>query len=222
MIGGLKCWTKFSKKISTPFQKSFNIFSLFAMICILSVIYVIAYSKFKEGMDNAWKILPGQPVPANDSQKNNEHVHEPLRASRAENFIAPSSWKNVKESDNSELDKEFEKQWLRIQNDRVDWKQILAPCANNTVLNQTLPGWGKENETSLRTSYLDYVDVRPAGHFSRLFIKTKTNDGRNKTMGGDFWKMVIYSCASCCETILLKKVKTALRQGGNFRNGQGI
>ena len=132
------------------------------------------------------------------SRKNNEHSYAPSRAGRVPPSVNIS--KKVQNSDqntnkirdevnHNSIENDFKKQWLRIQKRRVDWKQILAPCANNTVLDQILPGWGKEYETALNTSYVEYIDVRPAGQFSRFFIRTKTNDGRNKTIGGDFWKV---------------------------------
>ena len=133
------------------------------------------------------------------SRKNNEHSYAPSRAGRVPPSVNIS--KKLQKSDQNTINKirdevnnnlienEFKKQWFRIQKRRVDWKQILAPCANNTVLDQTLPGWGKEYETALNTSYVEYIDIRPAGQFSRFFIRTKTNDGRNKTIGGDFWKV---------------------------------
>ena len=91
---------------------------------------------------------------------------------------------------NDETEKEFRKQWWRMQKQRIDWKQIISPCADHTVTGETLPGWGIENMTSLETSYVEYMEVRPAGQFSRFFIRTKTADNRNKTIGGDFWKVI--------------------------------
>ena len=186
MIGESKWWTGCAPKFSSLKLKPSYIIKLLAMICFLSTIYVIAYYIYvKEKMELTRKILPVS-VTNGDLRKSKEYVYEPLRAGNSLKQV-PNSIRKL----NSGLDNEFEKQWLRIQKDRVDWKQILAPCANNTILNQTLPGWGKENRTSLRTSYFDYIDVRPAGQFSRFFIKTKTNDGRNKTIGGDFWKVIV-------------------------------
>jgi hypothetical protein len=179
MTDGAKCALNCAQKFSRLFAKPFNIFALFLVICSFSAIYFIAYSNYNKGI---WKISPVV-VAVQDLLMKNGHVNESTSAGRVANIIAVDSPKQV------QLD-EFEMQWLRIQKDRVDWKQILAPCANNTVLGQTLPGWGKENETSLRTSYLDYIDVRPAGQFSRFFIRTKTDDSRHKTIGGDFWKVI--------------------------------
>ncbi len=149
-------------------------------------------SRYTEKVDVIKEIL-SVPVTVDSSQKNNNNLFTPSTAGLVRDIVAPNISKQLQNSDNeknnNEIENEFKKQWLRVQKHRVDWKQILAPCANNTVLGQTLPGWGKENETSLKTSYFDYIDVRPAGQFSRFYIRTKTKDGRNKTIGGDFWKV---------------------------------
>ncbi len=86
------------------------------------------------------------------------------------------------------IEQEFQKQWFRMQRARIDWKGMLVPCGYvNSVKNKTLIGYGKINETSIKTSFVEYMDIRPVGQFSRIFIRTRTTDGRNKTIGGDFW-----------------------------------
>lgn len=91
------------------------------------------------------------------------------------------------------VEKEFQKQWFRMQKARVDWEAMIAPCTYiNSVKNKSLIGWGKINETSNQKSFVEYMDIRPAGQFSRIFIRTRTKDGRDKTIGGDFW-MVSYT-----------------------------
>ena len=98
-------------------------------------------------------------------------------------------------------DQEFKRQWLRMLRARVDWKAILAPCLGNTEWNKTNPGWGKANETSAEKSFIDFMDIRPAGQFSRIFIQTRTKDGKNKTIGGDFWKVTMSGPARITATI---------------------
>ena len=95
--------------------------------------------------------------------------------------------------DKVDVEKEFKKQWFRMQRARVDWKAMLVPCGYvNSVINRTMIGWGKINATSITKSFVDYIEIRPAGQFSRIFIRTRTKDGRKKAIGGDFWMV------SCC------------------------
>ena len=92
-----------------------------------------------------------------------------------------------------DVEKEFQNQWLRMQKARVDWKSLLTPCAHvNSVKNKSLIGYGKINETSIEESFVEYMNIRPAGQFSQVFIRTRTKDGRNKTIGGDCWMVSQY------------------------------
>ena len=86
------------------------------------------------------------------------------------------------------VEKEFQKQWFRMQRARIDWKSMLDTCAHvNSVKNKSLIGYGKINETSIKNTFVEYMNIRPVGQFSQVFIRTKTKDGRKKTIGGDFW-----------------------------------
>ena len=86
------------------------------------------------------------------------------------------------------IEREFQKQWFRMLQARIDWERMLIPCGHvNSAKNKTLIGFGKINETSKGTSFVEYMDIRPAGQFSRIFIRTRTKDGRYKEIGGDFW-----------------------------------
>ena len=94
----------------------------------------------------------------------------------------------IEDSGKANVEKEFQKQWFRMQRARIDWKSMLIPCFHvNSVKDKSLIGYGKINETSIPKSFVEYMNIRPAGQFSQVFIRTKTNDGRNKTIGGDFW-----------------------------------
>ena len=92
------------------------------------------------------------------------------------------------------IEREFQKQWFRMLQARIDWERMLIPCGYvNSAKNKTLIGFGKINETSKGTSFVEYMDIRPAGQFSRLFIRTRTKDGRYKEIGGDFWMVSLFN-----------------------------
>ena len=86
---------------------------------------------------------------------------------------------------------DFGRDWCRMRNARTDWKRIREPCEQNTVYEYSLPGWSKENRTNGRFSFLDFMDIRPAGEFSRLMIRTQTAYGLIKSVGGDYWRVFI-------------------------------
>ena len=97
--------------------------------------------------------------------------------------------------ENRNVWEEFQKQWFRMLRARIDWKSLLIPCAHaNFVKNKSLIGYGKRNETSIEKSFVEYMKIRPAGQFSQIFIRTRTEDGSNKTIGGDFWMVSRVIC----------------------------
>lgn len=86
---------------------------------------------------------------------------------------------------------DFGRDWCRMRNARIDWKRIREPCEQNTVYEYSLPGWSKENRTNGRFSFLDFMDIRPAGEFSKVMIRTQTAYGLIKSVGGDYWRVFI-------------------------------
>ena len=193
MIIELQC-LKRAKKF---FLKMGNLYvTLLVIACLSAATIFIAYQSInKTSSFTIYEV----PCERDMCEKNNGHLNAPT-SKHSESTLLNTSPKQINrheqntqerndEIGDNEVEKEFVNHWFRMQKQRVDWKQILAPCANNTVVGRTLPGWGKENATSLEKSYVEYVDIRPAGQFSRFFIRTKTNDGRYKVIGGDFWKV---------------------------------
>jgi hypothetical protein len=153
------------------------LFSLLLIACLSSATFFTAYKLVFEWHLNTPNSITQVSREASTISKLIHELGENLHGAKDENIR------------DEEIENEFKKQWFRVQKQRVDWKQILAPCADNTIVGQTPPGWGKENATSLKNSYVEFMDIRPAGQFSRFIIRTKTDDGRHKVIGGDFWKV---------------------------------
>ena len=84
---------------------------------------------------------------------------------------------------------DFQSNWFRQRAARIDWPTILRPCVNYTRWGRSKQEWGKENHTSASTSYVAFWDIKPAGEFSRIFIQSRTAEGRAKKAGGDFWRV---------------------------------
>ena len=91
--------------------------------------------------------------------------------------------------------------WLRMHRARADWRALLKPCSDQMAWGALKPGWGKINRSSARTSYISYMDIQPSGQFSRIFIQTRTASGRNKIIGGDFWRVLFTGPASVSATV---------------------
>ena len=97
---------------------------------------------------------------------------------------------------------DFGKDWCRMRNARIDWEGIRKPCEGNTVYEENLPGWNAENRTNGRYSFLESMDIRPAGEFSRLTIQTLTSYGLPKSVGGDYWRVFISGPTGFAPTVI--------------------
>ena len=91
--------------------------------------------------------------------------------------------------------------WLRMHRARADWRAFLEPCSDQIAWGAKKLGWGKVNRSSARTSYISYIDIQPSGQFSRIFIQTRTASGRDKIIGGDFWRVLFTGPASVSATV---------------------
>ena len=95
----------------------------------------------------------------------------------------------------------FRYNWLRIHQARTNWRGILKPCSDQMAWGTLKSGWGKMNRSSAKTSYIHYLDIQPSGHFSRIFIQTRTASGQEKTIGGDFWRVFFTGPANVSATV---------------------
>ena len=95
----------------------------------------------------------------------------------------------------------FRYNWLRIHLARTDWRAILRPCLDQMAWGTLKSGWGKVNRSSARTSSIRYVDIQPSGQFTRIFIQTRTANGQEKTIGGDFWRVFFTGPANVAATV---------------------
>ena len=95
----------------------------------------------------------------------------------------------------------FHYHWLRMHRARNDWRALLKPCSDQMAWGTLKSGWGKVNRSSARTSYISYMDIQPSGQFSRIFIQTRTASGRDKIIGGDFWRVLFTGPASVSATV---------------------
>jgi hypothetical protein len=96
---------------------------------------------------------------------------------------------------------DFRHEWLRQRRARVDWKNIIKPCADNMAWGLVKDHWGKTNRSNATTSDIIFKDVRPAGEFSKIFIQSKTSDNRTKLIGGDTWRVYVRGPTSIAATV---------------------
>jgi hypothetical protein len=99
----------------------------------------------------------------------------------------------------NDQDKEFIRDWCRIQNARTKWQSLLLPCVDNTV-------WGEKHfEDDKRTdgakSYVLLWDLHPAKQFSRFWIQSVSSTNKRKWIGGDSWRVHLRGPAVVVPTV---------------------
>ena len=85
--------------------------------------------------------------------------------------------------------KDFRRDWCRQRRARVDWQGMMESCKGDMAWNPVK--WDKIHRSDASTSEIVFWDIRPAGEFSKIFIKSKTSDNRTKMIGGDTWRVFL-------------------------------
>ena len=97
---------------------------------------------------------------------------------------------------------EFGKDWCQVRRVATDWELLRKPCEGNTKFGVSLPGWGLENRTDPTQSFIPFMDIKPAGEFSRFSIQSQTSNGLSKTAGGDDWRVLIWGPTALAPTVI--------------------
>ena len=116
-------------------------------------------------------------------------------------FFRSQRYEPSTETELERFKKHFRFHWYRERKARVDWWAIMKPCYDNMEWRQVKPGWEKHHRTDASKSLIISQDIQPAGQFSRLFIQSRTKEGRIKTMGGDSWRVYLRGPASLAATV---------------------
>ena len=120
----------------------------------------------------------------------------------AQHFNVSTSIKNfVFRKDNNSAKEDFLANWRRLMKARTDWKTLLSPCAKNMEFASYVPGWEQQKRTSAKKSYISSMDIRKAGEFSTIWFRSRTEDSKEKSIGGDFWRVVFTGPASVAATV---------------------
>lgn len=97
---------------------------------------------------------------------------------------------------------ELIKSWCRIRHEREDFESKLKSCNFNI-------SWDAKNSDERRKSLstdpsksvISQFNIQPAGEFSSFKIQSKTSEGRNKSFGGDSWRVLLRGKASFAPTV---------------------
>lgn len=81
----------------------------------------------------------------------------------------------------------LKRQWKRYTKLDTDWKAILEPCKNdmNWRTRRTT-----DQQTNIATSSIT-TNIQPAREFSSIHIRARTDNGENKTLGGDALRVYV-------------------------------
>ena len=115
-----------------------------------------------------------------------------------------SVYENCRQTETSLISRrlqDFRHEWLRQRRARVDWKNLIKPCADNMAWGLVKEHWGKTNRSNATTSDIIFKDIRPAGEFSKIFIQSKTSDNRTKLIGGDTWRVYVHGPTNIAATV---------------------
>ena len=97
---------------------------------------------------------------------------------------------------------DFVETWCRLKQMRMDWKQVLRPCADNMEWDKNKGFQHSQSRTDAAKSYLTLWDIRPAGQFSRFEIQSVTRDNLDKKIGGDSWRVHVRGLSSMSPTVV--------------------
>ena len=136
----------------------------------------------------------------NNNNKFNSSIKTVKGQDNSRNHIYKSSPQAEKSVISRRL-QDFRHEWLRQRRARVDWKNIMKPCADNMAWGLVKDHWGKTNRSNATTSDIIFKDIRPAGEFSKIFIQSKTSDNRAKLIGGDTWRVYVRGPTSIAATV---------------------
>ena len=83
---------------------------------------------------------------------------------------------------------QFERNWCRERTMRTDWRAYTQWCPGY-ARHWAYDVWADNFRTHPNLSYISGAEIKPAGHFSKVYIQTVTILNHTKTFGGDTWRV---------------------------------
>lgn len=94
---------------------------------------------------------------------------------------------------------DFKLAWCQIRMHRYDWKNMIGHCLRHVPWDAT--PLDKKLQTRASISYVKRMDIKPAGFFSKIYIQSVSVEHRNKTIGGDSWRVDIRGSSNMAATV---------------------
>lgn len=94
---------------------------------------------------------------------------------------------------------DFKLAWCQIRMRRYDWKNMIGRCLKHVPWDAT--SLDEKLQTRASISYVERMDIKPAGFFSKIYIQSVSVENRNKTVGGDSWRVDIRGPSNTAATV---------------------
>ena len=94
---------------------------------------------------------------------------------------------------------DFKLAWCQIRMRRYDWKNMIGHCLRQVPWDAT--PLDEKLQTRASLSYVKSMDIKPAGFFSKIYIQSVSMENRNKTIGGDSWRVDIRGPSNMAATV---------------------
>lgn len=94
---------------------------------------------------------------------------------------------------------DFKLAWCQIRMRRYDWKNMIGRCLKHVPWDAT--SLDEKLQTRASISYVERMDIKPAGFFSKIYIQSVSVENRNKTIGGDSWRVDIRGPSNTVATV---------------------
>ena len=78
-------------------------------------------------------------------------------------------------------------EYCRVKSLLYDWRETLNQCSDKMDWMKNLNASSTVMASPMQ-SYISYLDIKPAGEYSKLFLQCQNINGVPLTSGGDHWK----------------------------------
>ena len=94
---------------------------------------------------------------------------------------------------------DFKLAWCQIRMRRYDWKNMIGHCLKQVPWDAT--PLDEKLQTRASISYVTHMDIKSAGFVSKIYIQSVSIENRNKTIGGDSWRVDIRGPSNMAATV---------------------
>lgn len=125
-----------------------------------------------------------------------QHSHFPLLVFLVAEFSCSTVVSNVIIREQAV---DFKVTWCHQRMHRYDWKSLLRTCLQSIRWESGV--WNYKYNTDAGRSFVKSMNINPSGFFSEIVIQSVSAASRNKTFGGDSWRLNIRGPSNMAATV---------------------